>query len=33
MTGSFMGNLPVQPRDDLRVDFTRLGSVTARFVE
>jgi len=33
MTGSFMGNLPVAPGDDLRVDFTRLGSVTARFVE
>ncbi len=33
MTGSFMGNLPVRPGDDLRVDFTRLGSVTARFVE
>ena len=33
MTGSFMGNLPVAPGDDLRVEFTRLGSVSARFVE
>ncbi len=33
MTGSFMGNLPVAAGDELRVEFTRLGSVTARFVE
>lgn len=33
MTGSFMGNLPVAAGDELRVEFTRLGSVTARFIE
>ena len=33
MTGSFMGNLPVAPGDEVRVEFTRLGSVSARFVE
>lgn len=32
MTGSFMGNLPVQPGDDLLVEFTRLGKVGARFI-
>ena len=33
MTGSFIGNLPVAPGDDVRVEFTRVGNVTARFVE
>ena len=31
MTGSFMGNLPVAAGDDVRVEFTRLGSVGVRF--
>lgn len=31
MAGSFIGNIPVSPGDDVRVDFTRLGSVGARF--
>jgi 2-keto-4-pentenoate hydratase len=33
MTGSFMGNLPVAAGDDVRVEFTWVGSVGARFVE
>ena len=31
MTGSFVGNIPVSPGDEVRVEFTRLGSVAARF--
>lgn len=33
MTGSIVKSVPVKPGDELRVDFTRLGSVRLRFTD